>query len=329
MSTSVLVLNYNGESFIKTCLDSVLAQTAPIAEIVVVDNGSTDQSLQMVLDSYPSVEVIESKENLGFAGGMNLGIDNTAGDALLLLNPDVNLEPDFLARILPELESDESVGSATGKVYRLADKKAKTIDTTGHIIFRNRLFADRGEEEQDVGQYDSVEEVFGACAGVGIFKREMLEDVRVEGEYFDESFFLFLEDTDLNWRAQLRGWKCLYVPTAVAWHWRGGTAERRTRLVEVNNYKNRYMMLIKNDSGLSALKNIHHFIATDTLKSLALLRRYPGALLGWIDVWRNFPALIRKRRIIQRNRTVTQAEFERWLAPFSYRQWIRKHLRGP
>jgi len=323
---SVLVLNYNGQEFIRPCLDSVLAQECAAKEVIVVDNASPDGSARIVAADFPQVHLLESKQNLGFAGGMNLGIKQSSSELILLLNNDVVLEPGFLSAMIEAIESDRRIGSVSGKIFKMARRQERIIDTTGHVIFRNRLFTDRGDDEPDTGQYDEVEEVFGACAGAGLYRREMLEDTKIGEEYFDESFFMFLEDTDLNWRAQLRGWKCLYTPKAIAWHWRGGTAVRRSRLVETHNYKNRYMMIIKNDSGLSLLKSVHHFLVTDFIKSAALLWRCPAALLGWFDVWRNLPALLRKRRIIQRSRTVGRKEFERWFQPFDYKGWIGRHL---
>lgn len=325
---SVLVLNYNGCEFIRPCLDSVLAQECVVREVIVVDNASPDGSARIVAADFPQVRLVESKQNLGFAGGMNLGIKQSSSELILLLNNDVVLEPGFLSAMIEAIESDRRIGSVSGKIFKMARRQERILDTTGHIIFRNRLFTDRGDGEPDAGQYDEVEEVFGACAGAGLYRREMLEDTKIGEEYFDESFFMFLEDTDLNWRAQLRGWKCLYTPEAIAWHWRGGTALRRSKLVETHNFKNRYMMIIKNDSGLSLLRSVQHFLVTDIMKSAALLWRCPSALLGWFDVWWNLPALLRKRRIIQGGRTVGRKEFERWFQPFDYKAWIGRHLRG-
>jgi GT2 family glycosyltransferase len=327
-AVSVLILNYNGERFVKACLESVAAQEFEIGEVLFIDNDSADDSVRIVEESFPEVRVVRTGANLGFAGGMNFGIKKSQGDLLVLLNTDVVLDKRFVGSMVEAVMSDPALGSVSGKVYRLAEpeREARVLDTTGHVIFRNRLFTDRGEGEVDVGQYDEEEEVFGVCAGVGLYRREMLDDIKLDGEYFDESFFLFLEDTDLNWRAQLRGWKCLYTPRAVAWHWRGGSAERRSKLVELHNYKNRYMMLIKNDSPYSVVKSLPHFLLTDSLKTMALVWRCPPALLGWWDVGRNLPALLRKRRRIQRGRTVAQNDFERWFRPFAYKGWINRHL---
>lgn len=324
---SVLILNYNGAKFIEACLDSILAQSYPIHEIIVIDNASTDNSIALAKTGRPGVAIVEAGANLGFAGGMNLGIRKSNGEFLLLLNPDVVLDEEFLKMAVEAIQTDSRTGSVSGKVLKMAEKEAGRLDTTGHVIFRNRLFTDRGDGEADIGQYDEVEEIFGACAGAGLYRREMLEDIRIADEYFDESFFLFLEDTDLNWRAQLRGWKCVYEPRAVARHWRGGVAERKTKLVELHNYKNRYMMIIKNDSFWSVAKNFHHFLLTDTIKTAALLWRCPAALGGIADVWRNLPALMRKRRIIQSRRTISQKDFERWLMPVDYAEWVRRHFK--
>ncbi len=325
---SVLVLNYNGGPFIEACLRSVYTQDHELREVLVVDNGSSDGSPDLIKELFPKVRLIEAGANLGFAAGMNLGIKEVQSEMVLLLNPDVVLESGYVGGLVEAIGGDSSYGSATGKVYRLPVGEHKVIDTTGHVIYENRLFTDRGEDEVDIGQFDKAGDVFGACAGVGLYKREMLEDIKEGDEYFDESFFLFLEDTDLNWRSQLRGWKCRYIPEAVAYHHRGGTARRRTKVVEMNNYKNRYMMLMKNDPFLDMVRHAHHFLLTDSLKTFALLWRCPPALLGWFRVWRELPALLRKRRIIQKNRRVSREEFDHWFVSFDYGRWMRRHIKG-
>lgn len=326
---SVLILNYNGAKFIEACLNSVLAQDYPKMQVIVIDNNSQDDSLALAGSVAPRAEILANKENLGFAQAMNLGIDYSAGEFIITLNVDVTLEPDFVSELVAVAKRDGRIGSVSGKVYRMKNTKPLTIDTTGHVIFKNRLFTDRGDNLPDTGQFDREEEIFGTCAGASLYRRAMLADVAVNGEYFDAAFFMFLEDTDLNWRAQLRGWKSLYVPAAVAHHYRGGIAVRKTKLVELHNYKNRYFMLLKNDSFFSILKYLPHFIVTDTLKSGALLLRCPSALLGWGSVFKNLPNMIQKRRFIQKNRLIGQREFEKkWLKPFDYKSWISKHLMG-
>lgn len=326
---SILLLNYNGAKFIDACISSVLNQSYAAIELLVIDNDSQDDSLKIVKSNYPDVTILANSENLGFSKAMNLGIDGSDGEFILTLNVDVVLEPDFIAQAVAAAGRDERIGSISGKIYRMEKTVPPTLDSTGHVIFKNRLFNDRGESQLDRGQFNKEEEVFGTCAGVGFYRRAMLTDIEVNGEYFDTDFFIFLEDTDLSWRAQLRAWKCLYLPTAVAHHYRGGVAVRKSKLVETHNYKNRYFMLLKNDSGVSVIKYLPHFLITDTLKGAALLWRCPSALLGWGTVFKKIPIMWKKRRIIQRRRLVDRKEFEKkWLQPFNYRSWISRHING-
>lgn len=328
-TVSVLILNYNGKKFITACIESVLAQDYKDLEVIVIDNLSADDSLNLAKKFDSQIKIIANEENLGFAKAMNIGIDIARGDFILTLNVDVTLEPDFVSSLMKVIASDRRIGSLSGKIYRMEKTTPPIIDSTGHIIFINRLFTDRGDNTPDLGQFDSQEEIFGTCAGAGLYRRTMLEDIRLEGEYFDSDFFMFLEDTDLSWRAQLRGWKCVYVPKAVAYHYRGGIAVRKTKLVEMHNYKNRYFMLLKNDSFVSMIKNLPHFMVTDTLKSGALLFRCPPALTGWGQVFKKTPNMIKKRRLIQRRRLVGRKELEdKWFKPFDYKKWITRHLTG-
>ncbi len=326
---SIVILNFNGKKFIKDCLDTVLAQDYQNSQVIVIDNFSSDESPKMIEEYLPKIEMVNNSSNLGFARAMNVGIEKSRGDFILTLNVDVTLEPDFLSQAVSSITEDDRIGSVSGKIYRMERTDPLTIDSTGHIIFKNRLFTDRGEGLLDTGQFDKKEEIFGPCAGAALYRRSMLEDVKVDGEYFDSDFFMFLEDTDLSWRGQLRGWKSLYTPDAVAYHFRGGIAVRKTKLVEMHNYKNRYFMLIKNDSFSSIIKSLPHFIVTDTLKGGALLFRSPAALTGWVDIIKKFPKMMKKRRIIQGGRTISQKDFEKsWLKPFDYREWVGKHIIG-
>ncbi len=326
---SIVILNFNGEKFITDCLDSVLAQDYSNTEVIVIDNFSSDRSPKMIAEYLPKIEIVNNPTNLGFAKAMKMGINKSKGEFVLTLNVDVTLEPDFLTNAFSSIVGDDRAGSVSGKIYRMDRTDPPTIDSTGHVIYKNRLFTDRGDGLPDTGQFNKREEIFGPCAGAALYRRSMLEDIEVGGEYFDSDFFMFLEDTDLSWRAQLRGWKSIYTPNAVAYHFRGGIALRKSKLVEMHNYKNRYFMLIKNDSFSSIIKSLPHFIVTDTLKGVALLFRYPPALAGWADVIKKFPAMLRKRKTIQRGRKISQKEFEEsWLKPFNYREWIGKHLIG-
>ena len=318
---SVIILNWNGSDLITKCIDAVRDQTYKPLELIVVDNASTDDSLSMI-KKYENLKLVENTENLGFSRAVNIGIRESKGDYVMPLNNDVFLEKEYVEYLVREMDKNEKTGSVSGKLIK---SKTRKIDTVGHSIHKNRLPRNIGSDQEDGPQYSIKKEVFGVCGAAPLYKRKMLEDVEINGEYYDESFFAFLEDVDLDWRARLLGWRSFYVPESVAFHHRGGTAVRRSKTVEMHNYKNRYLMIIKNDDPISFLKNLHQIVFTDIIKNGALLVRYPTALLGFADVLRLLPETIRKRKIIRRKRKVSRKEMERWFLPFDYKEWFRQH----
>ncbi|MBI4744268.1 MAG: glycosyltransferase family 2 protein [Actinobacteria bacterium] len=325
-SVSVIILNWNGKALIEKCVESVLDQDYKPLKVILIDNASTDNSLELV-SKYSPVSIIKNDTNKGFAKAMNEGIKLSDGDYILLLNYDIILQQDFVSEMVKAIESSERIGSVSGKLLRLnSTKDMPVIDSTGHIIFRNRLAENRGENEIDKGQFNQIEFVFGTCGAAAFYRREMLEDIKVNDEYFDEAFFAFWEVVDLDWRAQLRGWQCIYTPYAIAYHERGGPFLRRSKFVELHNYKNRYFLMIKNDSFWSILKKSPQLLFTEILKGTALIFRCPSALKGWFYVAKELPAMFSKRRIIQERRLISQAEIERWFVKFNYLNWMRRNL---
>ena len=175
------------------------------------------------------------------------------GDWLLSLNPDVILSRDFLSKLVAAGEQDSRIGAVCGKLLRWrpgeAAERTQIIDSTGIYFLRNLRHLDRGSDEIDRGQYERPEYVIGATGAAALYRRKMVEDVSVDGEFFDEDFFAYREDADVAWRAQLLGWRCLYTPQAVAWHVRRVTPERFKELPDLINrhsIKNRFLMRAKN-----------------------------------------------------------------------------------
>jgi GT2 family glycosyltransferase len=322
---SIIVLNWNGKHLLGDCLDSIKAQTYPHIEIIVIDNGSVDGSIPYLEKNYTDVKLIVNESNLGFSRGMNIGFKEAKGNYLMPLNNDIRLEPNFVEEMVKAAQTSD-VGSVSGKLIKADSLNRDIIDSAGHVLFKNRLVRNRGAGLH-VSQLNKEEYVFGACGAAPLYKREMLEDVAIDGEYYDEDFFSFFEDVDLDWRAQIRGWKCKFTPKAIAYHWRGGTAVRRTTIVEKHNYKNRYLLMLKNDTAANYFKNLPWILFTDIIKSSALLFRAPVALTGWFSIIRLFPQMLKKRRHIQGRRKVSAAQIERLLEKFDYKSWIKKHLR--
>ncbi len=335
-TVSAVVINFNGLADLPACFDSLAGQDYQAIELVIIDNGSQDGSLEWLRQwvsgqasagrFIPPVALVENGRNTGFSPALNQGIAASGGEYVMPLNTDVVLQSTFVSRMVEAVEPD-GVGSASGKLLRFPPYGAENvIDTAGHVMFRNRLALNLGEGKKASANFLEATEVWGTCGAAAIYKREMLRDVAVDGEFFDEDFFAFWEDLDLDWRARMRGWRCMFDPAAVAWHRRGGTGYRKSVLVETHNYKNRYLMMIKNDSGRNVLRNLPGIIATELLKGGALLIRCPRALLGLLDVVRLTPAMVAKRRVIQSRRLVPAREIESQFEPFDYAGWIRRHL---
>ncbi|GAB6265112.1 MAG: glycosyltransferase family 2 protein [Methanothrix sp.] len=212
---SVIVLNYNGKGFLNSCLSSLASQTYSDFEVIVVDNGSRDGSPEYIEENYPWVRLAKNEENLGFAGGTNAGIRAAKGEFILTLNNDSRADSRFIEELIKPM-ADPEVGVCAAKML-FPDGR---INSAGICISRSGAAWDRGMFEPDRGQYEFVEEVFGACAGAALYRRDMMDEIGL----FDEDFFLYLEDVDLAFRARLAGWKCIYVPGAMVIHHHGGTA---------------------------------------------------------------------------------------------------------
>ena len=453
---SVIVLNYNGRQYLTDCLSALQRQIYPADrfEVVLVDNASTDGSVEFVRRMFPNVRVIENKVNLGFAGGNNAGIRATDGEYVALLNNDTAAEPDWLSALVEACQSDPAIGACTSKLLFFCDRLPLQIATdtfqpqgdgrelglqvhrvdTGHrrgkveylegfyseevgdqgrfrwtaeravmglpvlsraenlvvdltlaaprpadgpvgvsfqvngqqvadgtlqgrepvtrrvvvsrhllaaakpiiqnagsIVFTDGSGRDRGTHvrhqqqyhEEDQGQYDQVEEVFAACGASVLYRRTMLQDVGL----FDEDFFMYYEDTDLAWRARLRGWKILYVPDSVVRHVHCGTATEWSPFFIYHVDRNRLAMLFKNgtarqvarawarywlSTGLTGLRTVRSLILRREDQAFVASRfglqvRVCGTLARWL------PHLWRKRRSTQRSRTVPQSAIDRWM----------------
>lgn len=329
MVVSIILLNWNGRRFVRDCARSVLEQTYPEIEFIVVDNASMDGSPELLLEDFPQIKMVRNSENLGFSRAMNQGIKTSRGSYILSLNYDVILEKDFVEQMVKAIEADERIGSVSGKLLRLNENgKTNIIDSTGHVIFNNRYVINRGEDKEDTGHYDHGDFVFGTCGAAPLYRREMLEDIKVGEEYFDESFFAMLEDVDLDWRAQLRGWKCVYIPDAIAYHYRSASGLQKSRLIQRHYYKNRYLTILKNDRVRSVLKYAPTIFLMDLYLSLDLIMTSPPALfLAWWDLLHLFPEALRKRREIQSRRLVDQREIEKWFQKYRFMDDIRRKLK--
>ena len=279
---SVIIVNYNRKDLLRQCLDSVRGQNFQDIETIVVDNASTDGSIEMVAMYYPDVKLIRNTSNLLFCKAQNQGIEASKGNFILCLNSDCVLDKDYLKQALSAIGLDTRIGMVSGKILRM-DKK--TIDSKGLFLGRNRKPVERGYGKIDKGQYEEPGYVFGTSGACAFLRKSMLKELKDEHGYFDERFGMYYEDLDLCWRAQKKGWKTYYNPKAIAYHVRGGTAvterchcegakrpkqsqERLLRFARNDRFryisnelkrmyiKNRYLCMKKNDSLFRILLNL-------------------------------------------------------------------------
>jgi GT2 family glycosyltransferase len=193
-------------------LDALRAQTYPHVEVILVDNASTDGSQTLVTEQYPEVRLLALARNLGLTGGNNAGFRAAQGEILISLNNDTEATPRFVEALVTALLEHPEAGMAASKML-LFDQR-DVIHSAGDGYGVDGIPFNRGVWQRDEGQFDEPGWIFGGCGGAVAYRRAMLDDVGP----FDESFFMYCEDVDLNWRAQLAGWKCWYTPEAVVYH---------------------------------------------------------------------------------------------------------------
>jgi len=305
----IQIVAYNSEKDILNCLASIINQTYKMIEIMVIDNASIDQTTILIKKHYPNITLIENNSNKGFCNPNNYAFTQAKGEYIIVINPDVILDENFIDVVVRRMEEHQDVGIISGKILRMDNNFTKTniIDSTGIILPKSRRAYDRGQGEVDLGQYDNSRNIFGACGAAAVYRRAMLEDISLEDEYFDEDFFAYKEDVDLSWRSNNLGWKCLYVPEAIAYHKRGWSKEVRKKIpdfVRVHSVKNRYLMMLKNERK-DFLWHFPYIITTDLLIFIYCIVREPKVLRYIPEVIRLIPKTIRKRRKIieKENRT--------------------------
>jgi len=323
---SIIILTYNSEKYIKDCLQSIFRQTYNNLEIVMVDNNSKDGSVEIAKkilgDCEDNQKVILNNKNLGYAGGNNIGIKQVQGDYIIILNPDVVLDENFIQKIVDKFETDSKIGSIQSKVYQFINhQKTNIIDTVGFKFFKSGRIIDRGQGEDDNGQYDNSREIFGVNGAIPAYRRIALNEIELKEECFDEDFFCYAEDFDLAWRLNANGWQAVFEPQAIAWHDRtssksigGGWKEfRQTRKsqslwLRKISWRNIWLAFIKN----LPLKYFFHpqFVKRQIKFNLYLLFFEPKVLLAKFEIIKLLPKMLKKRKLIMKNRKIKYVRFD-------------------
>ena len=297
------IVNHGSYDDLERCLAALARQNCLPSAIAVYDTGECPEQFEITRLSHPDI-VFEMGPNRGYSGGANQLVNQLletveSVDFILLLNPDVELEPEYASRLIAAMLELPRVAIGTGKLLR---PDRTTLDSAGITIPRNRRPRDRGSEQQDIGQFDVSEFVDAASGAAMMLRVATLEDLSVDGELFDESFFAYHEDTDLCWRARLFGWQVLYEPLAVSLHRRGWQRDRRAEISTAtrrHSFKNHYLQLVKNETASGFLRNLPWLVTWEILRlGFVLLRDRPlGA--AYQDAWRALPEARRKRILVQ------------------------------
>ena len=329
---SVTIVTYNSGRFIKRCLESVLMQRYANKEIVVIDNASTDGTVDILEQFEDRCQIVYNDENIGFAAAQNQAIRISTGDWVLTLNPDVLLLPNFIQALVDAGQFDSKIGTVCGKLltilasFDLPDKPL--VDSTGIYFTPMLRHLDRGSQELDNGHYLQHEYVFGATAAAALYRRRMIDDISVGDEFFDPDFFVYREDADVAWRAQLMDWRCIYTPHARGYHVRNvlpGNRRALPSVINMHSVKNRFLMRIKNMTTDLYRRNWLSITARDLVVFGCCLIREQTSLRAFWYVVRNWKRVMEKRRAIMSRKRVNDDYIASW---FRYKPVSRPAARA-
>lgn len=316
---SIVILNWNGKQLLKKCLHSVFRLNYPNYEVIVVDNASTDGSADFVGENYPKVRLVRNKKNLGCAGGNNSGMKIAKGKYICNLANDAKPYPNWLSELVKVAESDNRIGVCGSKQVFMHNPKI--INSTGIVMSKDGVCRNRGWGELDKGQYEKIEELLSVPNVAVLYRKQMLKSIGL----LDNDLFIYYEDTDLGWRARLRGWKIVYVPKAKVQHVVDATFRKYPYIKAYLMHRNRLLVMVKNFSFTSILMYLPHILITELVlvfyglskKSLADLKAIFGAV-------KMLPKFIKKRRDVQSKRTVEEKQIRQFIVNPPYIKFIKR-----
>ena len=324
---SVVVVNWNRRELLRSCLQSLASQTHPSFEVIVIDNGSDDQSSELVKTLEPDYPVrlslVCNRINRGFCAANNQGFAASDSEFVALLNNDAEADPGWLTALESVIRSDERVGMAASKILVWEDPAR--IDKAGHLMYPDGQNRGRGTGQVDQGQFDRVEETLWPDGCAAMYRRAMLDEIGG----FDEEFFAYADDAELGLRGRIAGWTCLFAPQAVVRHHRGATlglgSARRLTLIE----RNRVLLAVKLFPwNLLWLNGVYYAIRLGAglwaaLRNRGELRRYSGTtgklsaamalIKGTVTALPLIPSMLRKRRAFQPHHRLTPGQIRRLL----------------
>lgn len=319
------ILNYDGRDLLKVVVPSVLSQSLQAVRVIVIDDGSRDDSVTLCREGWPQIEVVELGRNMGVAAALNRAVEAADGsEYLALLNNDLELDSQWLARLVRTLDEHPEAGSATGKTFNYF--RRDELDGAGDLLMPSGAATRRGLGERDRGQYARAEAVFSSCAGMAVYRMRAFAEVGG----FDEDFVAYQEDIDWGFRAQLAGFTARYEPAAVAWHMCGATTDRQWARFNDLQRRNQVLVVIKCYPAELLCK---HLLAILSYQAGWLLdavrhREFARQIRALGGVARQLRGTLSKRRRIQARRRVSSSYIDGILtAPAHSGETVGEHIR--
>ena len=328
--TAVIIINWNGKYLLGECLSSVENQDYGNYKIIFVDNGSKDKSVEFVKEKFPDIEIISLGKNTGFAKANNIGMhkafEDSAVEYVAILNNDAMVEKNWLSEMVKVIKQDKKIGSVAPKIKKYY--KRNIVDSIGNAIHLDGGGVSNHINEIDNGQFDNIKKIFGPSGCSCMYSRKMLEDVQMKDDFFDNIFFAYFEDIDLNWRARLRGWKSFFAPNAVVYHKHSETTGLYSPFKAFHTHRNRYFVVIKNYP-LSLLPKAVFALFSRYFYSISGVAKNKGPsarlvektnffdiakilIKGWYDIVKYFPLMLKKRRAIQKHKKSSSGDVKDW-----------------
>ena len=315
----VAIVTWNSAGSIEACLRSVLGQTRKPDAVWIYDNASSDDT-KAILDRYRNrIEVICSDQNRGFCIGHNAIIEATRSDFVLMVNPDIRMNPEYAERTLAWMRIDSKIGAVCGLLLQDDNRGREVVDGTGLILSRSRRFLlrDHGRPLTDATQ--TAGQVFGCDGALPLFRRAMIEDISIDGLFFDPAFFAHKEDHDVAWRSRLLGWETVFEPSAIATHPRAfrpsdlGLRRRLSPEIKYHTVKNDLLMLLKNEHAAGFWRDFFFMLPRRLAIAFYSLIFEQRSLSAYWYVFRNFKLILQQRNEIQRRRRTSDADIDSWM----------------
>ncbi|MDO8495826.1 MAG: glycosyltransferase family 2 protein [bacterium] len=348
MSSPLVTINlvvFNGEKYLRHCLNAVKKQTYPNIEVNILNNASTDQTAE-IIHEFASLntkyKILNTKSNLGTWPGQEKALEYSQGEYILALSVDVLLHPEFVTEAVKVMQNDEKIGAVQSKTYQYTLNPilnteydilhTNLIDTAGFRLLRNRRLINVGHGEEDQGQYEKEEEIFGVEGAAPFFRRSALEDCRVQGKIIDKDMFWYGDDLDLAWRMHLYGWKQVYSPQVIAYHDRSTTKGmskgwidylsriKIRRQIPIKkrrwDWRNKRIARLKNDYWHNVFHDLPFILHREFMEFVYIVLVEPAVLLEMLKFITLIPKTLRKRKAV----------FERVrVSPEAMRKWFMAH----